>query len=177
MFRRAALVIPLLLATLVMGPHTAAAAPSAASGERAESDRTTAAGTAWSWPLAGPRLMRPFSQPPHRYGPGHRGIDLLGTEGTVRAPADGVVAFAGVVVDRPVLTIEHGGGLVSSFEPVTTTLRPGTGVARGEPVGQIAAGGHGSPGVLHLGARVDGEYVNPLLLLGGVPRAVLLPCC
>lgn len=177
MVRRAALLIPLLLAILVAVPPAAAAAPDTAAGAGAEGDRTVAAGTAWSWPLAGPRLVRPFSQPPHRYGPGHRGIDLAGAEGTVRAPADGVVAFAGVVVDRPVLTIAHADGVVSSFEPVTTTLRPGSGVARGEPVGRIAAGGHGAPGVLHLGARVDGEYVNPLLLLGGVPRAVLLPCC
>jgi len=48
-------------------------------------------------------------------------------------------------------------------------------VLRGEVVGLLAAGGHAAPGTLHLGARMDGEYLNPLVLLGAMPRAVLLP--
>ena len=42
---------------------------------------------------------------------------------------------------------------------------------------RLAAGGHAAPGLLHFGVRLDGEYINPLILLGGVPRAILLPCC
>ncbi|WP_238439352.1 M23 family metallopeptidase [Microbacterium sp. JZ31] len=93
------------------------------------------------------------------------------------APASGTVAFSGTVVDRPLLTIDHGGGLVTTLEPVLSDLSPGDAVSRGDVVGQVAAGGHAAPGSLHLGVRLNGEYVNPLLLLGGVPRAVLLPCC
>ena len=48
---------------------------------------------------------------------------------------------------------------------------------RGDEVGVVALGGHTAAGALHFGVRLDGEYINPLLLLGGVPRAVLLPCC
>ncbi len=93
------------------------------------------------------------------------------------APADGSVAFAGMVAGRPVLTIDHGDGLVTTLEPLETVLTPGTSVSRGEEVGTIALGGHAEPGTVHFGVRLHGEYINPLLLLGGIPRAVLLPCC
>jgi murein DD-endopeptidase MepM/ murein hydrolase activator NlpD len=93
----------------------------------------------------------------------------------VLAPDDGVVHFAGVVVDRPVLSIEHAGGVLSSFEPVTSSLRAGDVVHRGDVVGALVAGHCASGACLHLGARVGGEYVNPLVFLGGVPHAVLYP--
>lgn len=133
----------------------------------------------WHWPLSPPyRLTEPYVQPAHSYAPGHRGIDIKADGSTdALAPADGVVVLSGVVVDRPLLTIDHGDGLVSTLEPVTPTVTSGDSVARGEVVGTLALGGHAKPGHLHLGARVHGEYVNPLQFLGSVPRAVLLPCC
>jgi murein DD-endopeptidase MepM/ murein hydrolase activator NlpD len=122
--------------------------------------------------------VSPYVQPAHRYAPGHRGIDLLPLgEATVASPADGVIAFAGSVADRDLVTIDHGDGLVTTLEPVTSELAPGDAVASGEAVGRISLGGHAPPGAVHFGVRLDGEYVNPLLLLGGIPRAVLLPCC
>lgn len=129
----------------------------------------------WMWPVLPVRILRGFEAPAHPYGPGHRGIDLAGTE--VHAPAEGVVAFVGTVAGRGVLTIDHGGGLVSSYEPVVSDLAAGDHVARGQPLATISKGGHTAPGSLHLGVRLDGEYINPLRLLGGVPRAILLPCC
>lgn len=133
----------------------------------------------WLWPVAGgARVVAPWAAPAHAYGPGHRGVDVAAAVGAdALAPASGVVAFSGRVVDRPLLTIDHGGGLVSTLEPVDSDLSPGDPVARGQVVGTVATGGHAAPGSLHLGARLHGEYVNPMLLLGGIPRAVLLPCC
>ena len=129
----------------------------------------------WSWPVAPPHsIVRPYLAPASDYGAGHRGIDIAAPDPRVRAPAEGTVHFAGVVVDRPVLSITHSGGLISSYEPVTTTLRAGDPVARGQVVGEVQPGHCSSPCV-HFGVRLDGEYVSPLLLLGGVPRAVLLP--
>lgn len=130
----------------------------------------------WTWPVLG-RIVEPYRQPAHDYAPGHRGIDIVAATDTVLAPDDGVVLFSGFVVDRPVITIDHGDGLVSTLEPVSTSLPPGTEVRAGEPVGTLSAGGHAAEGAVHLGARRDGVYINPLLMLGGVPRAVLLPCC
>lgn len=130
----------------------------------------------WTWPVLG-RVVEPYRQPAHDYAAGHRGIDIEAGTDTVVAPGDGVILFAGVVVDRPIVTIDHGDGLVSTLEPVATSLAPGTGLSAGDVVGTLADGGHTAHGAFHLGARRDGVYINPLLLLGGVPRAVLLPCC
>ncbi|TQJ31962.1 murein hydrolase activator EnvC [Microbacterium sp. SLBN-146] len=132
----------------------------------------------WGWPLDPAVVAEPFTAPAHRYGTGHRGVDLVATVGAeVHAPAAGVVAFAGVVVDRGVLTIDHGAGYVSTLEPVNTVLVPGDRVERGDVVGAITTGGHSAEGQLHVGLRLNGEYINPLVLLGDIPRAVLLPCC
>lgn len=130
----------------------------------------------WVWPVDEVQLIRRYEAPAHAYGPGHRGVDLA-ADLSVRAPAAGRVAFAGMVAGRPVVTIDHGDGLVTTLEPVTTELAVGDAVSRGSPVGAVATGGHTGPGTVHFGVRLDGEYINPLRLLGGVPRAVLLPCC
>ena len=130
----------------------------------------------WAWPLAPPHpVVRAYLAPPTTYGAGHRGIDIAASTGAeIRAPSDGVVRFSGWIVDRGVLSIDHGGGVVSSFEPVTSTLVAGERVTRGQVVGVVEEG-HCAATCLHLGARVDGAYVSPLLFLGGQPRAVLLP--
>lgn len=132
----------------------------------------------WAWPIAAPHpIARAYLAPAAPYAAGHRGIDIRTAVGAeVRAPADGVVHFAGIVVDRPVLSIDHGGGVLSSYEPVETTLHAGDAVRRGQVIGTLATGGHcARGGCLHFGVRVDGSYVSPLLFLGGQPRAVLLP--
>lgn len=140
---------------------------------------TTAPGYPWQWPVAGARSVHePFRAPTHVYGPGHRGMDVSAHVGAeVVAPAAGVVAFRGVVVDRPLITIDHGGGHISTWEPVSSTLDPGDAVTAGAMIGVIAEGGHAARGAVHVGVRRSGDYVNPLPLFGEVPRAVLLPCC
>lgn len=131
---------------------------------------------AWNWPVTGAHaLARSYVAPTGPYAAGHRGIDIRAPAGApVLAPDDGVVHFAGFVVDRPVLSIEHDDGVLSSFEPVQTDLVAGDRVTRGEVIGTLLPGHCASP-CLHLGARVDGEYVNPLLFLGGVGWSVLYP--
>ncbi len=166
----------------VIGVLLAVAWPGAAQSlpARLDGDAVIApAGERWEWPVPEPfRLERPYVAPAHEYGPGHRGIDLHPLdERRVRSPAAGVMAFVGTVAGRAVITIDHGGGLVTTLEPVESDLAPGTAVLRGEAVGVLSTGGHARPGRVHFGVRLHGEYVNPLLVLGGVPRAVLLPCC
>jgi murein DD-endopeptidase MepM/ murein hydrolase activator NlpD len=119
--------------------------------------------------------VKPFIAPETRYAAGHRGIDIAAPVGSpVLAPSDGVVSFAGFVVDRPVLSVRHPGGLVSSYEPVATALVEGASIHRGEVIGVVVAG-HCAAACLHFGVRLDGEYVSPLNYLGGIPRSVLLP--
>jgi len=130
----------------------------------------------WSWPVTAPHpIARPFIAPETPYSAGHRGIDIRAPVGSeVRAPADGVVHFAGFVVDRPVISIRHPGGVLSSFEPVEPLVATGDRVRRGDVIGTLLPG-HCVSACLHLGARVDGGYVNPLLFLGGLDHAVLYP--
>ena len=107
-------------------------------------------------------------------------IDMLGYDAQgvpVRSPAAGIVAFAGSVAGRAVVTVDHGGGLVTTLEPVTAQVAIGDAVDAGGSVGRVDAGGHATIGTIHFGVRRDGQYINPMLLLGAVPRAVLLPCC
>ena len=134
------------------------------------------AASLWLWPVAAPHAVaRPYLAPATPYSAGHRGVDLASAAGaTVLAPADGVVRFSGWVVDRPVLSVTHADGVVSSYEPVESTLAEGDVVHRGDLIGTLLAGHCRAP-CLHLGVRIDGEYVSPLLFLGGQPRAVLLP--
>lgn len=168
--RRLAAAVVAVLA--LAAPASAAVAAPARSAQAIAVDATSS----WTWPVLG-RVVEPYRQPAHDYAAGHRGVDIEAGTSTVVAPADGVVLFTGVVVDRPVLTIDHGDGLVSTLEPLASALAPGTHVRAGEVVGTLSSGGHAAPETLHLGARRNGVYINPLLLLGGVPRAVLLPCC
>ncbi|MBD3941534.1 M23 family metallopeptidase [Microbacterium sp. NEAU-LLC] len=163
-----------LVACVSLGVDAARAAPATT----AASAEVVPRGGDWVWPVHPFRLERPFVAPPHEYGPGHRGVDLRPLEGSiVVAPAAGVVAFSGQVAGRGILTIDHGNGLVTTLEPVESPLAAGAIVARGEAAGTVSTGGHSAPGTVHFGVRLDGEYINPMLLLGGVPRAILLPCC
>ena len=163
----------LALALLIGGSVGGSPAPAAAV---APDDPPVAELGTWGWPVSGAHaLARPYVAPAGPYAPGHRGIDIRAPLGAqVLAPADGVVHFAGFVVDRPVLSLEHADGVLSSFEPVQTTLAAGDHVTRGEVIGTLLPGHCASP-CLHLGVRVDGDYVNPLLFLGGVGWSVLYP--
>lgn len=174
--RWACAVVVIAVMASISGPATAANGD--ASEPTAGAVATAPARSGWTWPLAPFRLERPFAAPAHAYGPGHRGIDLEAIATLeVRAPAAGVVAFSGQVAGRGILTIDHGDGLVTTLEPVISELTPGTSVDVAAPVGTIGLGGHATPGTLHFGVRLEGEYINPMLLLGDVPRAILLPCC
>ncbi|MEO7349859.1 MAG: M23 family metallopeptidase [Terrimesophilobacter sp.] len=165
---RRSLLFALMIVTLALVP---------ASAEQAAGATTPFVTSAhWTWPVAAPhRVVRPFVAPETPYSSGHRGIDIAAPlDGIVRAPADGVIHFSGFVVDRAVLSINHGGGIISSFEPVVSELVEGTKVNRGDPIGALQPGHCRAP-CLHLGVRLHGQYVSPLNYLGGMERSVLLP--
>lgn len=136
-------------------------------------------------PLDAVRVVTPFDPPSERWLPGHRGVDLAAdTLAEVLAPADGTVSFAGAVAGRPVLSVDHGGGLRTTYEPVRTTVEEGDEVVAGQTVGYLLAGHPGCPvpTCLHWGARMsvgaapgdDDEYVDPLELLMAAERPIRL---
>jgi murein DD-endopeptidase MepM/ murein hydrolase activator NlpD len=109
-------------------------------------------------------VVRTFSPPATPYGPGHRGVDLTAGPGEeVRAALAGAVAFAGPVAGVGWVTIDHGGGLHTTYGPLDPrTVGTGERVRAGQVVGMLA----GDATHLDWGARLDGEYVDPLGLLG-----------
>ena len=80
------------------------------------------------------------------------------------AAGDGVVVFAGMVAGRPVVSIDHAGGLRTTYEPVDPSVGAGQRVARGSPIGTLLAGHAGCPveACLHWGLRRGETYLDPL---------------
>lgn len=167
----APLLASLMLLTSASLPQTQSALPKTASTQ----GMITTHG--WSWPLKPqPAVLSPFDPPAQRWLAGHRGADLAAQVGnTVLAPAGGIVSYAGSIVDRPVLVIDHGSGLKSSFEPVRTDLVPGSIVSTSEEIGIVATGAHCSNRCLHWGLRLEGEYIDPLLTIRDDRPSILLP--
>lgn len=134
--------------------------------------------TGWRWPTSGGAsdLIRPFQAPITRYGTGHRGIDLQATVGQpIFSLAAGTVLFSGLVARTPTLVLDHGGGLRSTYQPITTTLKVGDLVKTGEVLGVVGVGSHCLHRVcLHFGVKNASGYLDPLKLLRRT-SPVLLP--
>lgn len=128
--------------------------------------------------LPRPPLLRPFQPPPAPWLPGHRGVDLGGAPASaVRAAGAGVVAFAGSVAGVPVVSVDHPGGLRTTYQPVVAEVRRGSAVRLGDVLGRLAAApSHCAPlACLHWGLRRGDDYLDPLALVGVDLRVRLLP--
>lgn len=129
----------------------------------------------WPWPVPGRDVVRHFEPPPEPWAAGHRGVDIRSPVGTVvTAVADSTVHFAGTVVDRGVVSLDHGDGILTSYEPVTSLVERGDAVMAGEPIAIVEGHHRGCGACLHFGVRQHGEYVDPMLFLT-LERPVLLP--
>src|SRR4051794_38657534 len=100
------------------------------------------AGAGWRWPTPGtPAVTRTFTPPPQPWLAGHRGVDLAGSPGAaILAAGAGVVAFAGSVAGRGVVSIDHPGGLRTTYEPVVASVVAGQLLAAGQPIGILLPG-------------------------------------
>ena len=130
------------------------------------------------WPLRPepPNVTRPFDAPRPDWRRGHRGVDLAGVPGQpVYSAGPGTVVFAGLLAGRLVVSVQHPGGLRTSYEPVEAAVRPGQTVDTGSPLGRLKAGHPGCPvaACLHWGAMWGpaqrADYVDPLGLLTVTP--------
>ena len=122
-------------------------------------------------------VLTPFRPPPQPWAAGHRGVDLAATVAEpVFAAGSGVVVYAGRLAGRGVVSVQHRGGLRTTYEPVTASVTRGQQVGLGEVLGVLEAG-HPTcapASCLHWGARMGETYVDPMLLLGPL-RVRLLP--
>jgi murein DD-endopeptidase MepM/ murein hydrolase activator NlpD len=122
----------------------------------------------WQWPVVGP-VIDPFDPPDTPFGAGHRGIDIATPVGTVIvAPEAATVTFAGKVGGQLFVTLDHGGGVESTYSWLSATLvRKNDVVARGHAVGRTGPGHPGkTPAHLHLGVKLNDVYQDPLAYLG-----------
>jgi murein DD-endopeptidase MepM/ murein hydrolase activator NlpD len=145
---------------LLVGPGVLSSSPVVGPGVVANAP----ADPGWTWPVIGP-VIRDFDPPDSPYGSGHRGIDIGAPLGTpVVAAAPGVVTFAGPVGGQLFLTIDHGGGLASTYSWLAALgVHKNDHVAQGQTVGRSGQGHPGSETPhLHFGVKLNGAYVDPL---------------
>jgi murein DD-endopeptidase MepM/ murein hydrolase activator NlpD len=134
-------------------------------------------GPPYGWPITPARVVRAFKPPPAPWRPGHRGVDLAAPPGTVvHAAGAGQVVYAAVLAGRGVVSVQHSGGLRTTYEPLTPSVAVGDRVEVGSSLGVLQPGHLGCPAAacLHWGLRQGGIYLDPLALLG-LGRVRLLP--
>lgn len=108
--------------------------------------------------LPGP-VVRPFVAPACARCAGHRGVTVSVT-GPVSALLPGVVTFDGTVGRHRYLVIASGADLRLTYGDITGRNREeGTVVAAGEVLGSAT-------GLLYVGVRMNGQPVDPRLVLG-----------
>jgi murein DD-endopeptidase MepM/ murein hydrolase activator NlpD len=133
-------------------------------------------GGGFGWPVDAPHVVRSFDPPAQPWLAGHRGVDLSAPPSSaVHAAGAGTVVYAGRLAGRGVVSVAHPGGLRTTYEPVTSSLRVGDVVMVGQLIGTLEAGHPGCPAsaCLHWGLRSGKGYLNPLALLGLGPVRLL----
>ena len=108
-------------------------------------------------------VARGFDLPKGQFGPGNRGLDYAVVAGApVRAAGSGTVTFAGPVAGTVAVTLDHGGGLETTYTGMRELY-----VVRGETIDQ----GHWlgeTDDRFHFGVKLDDIYVDPREYLGPI---------
>lgn len=117
-----------------------------------------------------PPIAAPISASFAPTGPysGHFGIDYGADPAMlVRAAAPGWVSFSGIVAGNQTVTVDHGGGLKTSYSYLDSIwIGRGAWVTAGRVVGTSGILHDGELPGLHFSTRIGGVYVDPGPLLG-----------
>ena len=113
-------------------------------------------------PAPGP-ITRHFEQPATQYSAGHRGIDFGVPIGTVVvAAAAGTVSFAGQVGGSLFVSVDHPGGLRTTYSFLSAVLvKKGQALSQGQPIARSGPGAAGEQPNLHFGLRSGADYLDP----------------
>lgn len=124
-------------------------------------------------PVEGPRLAG-FA-PTGRFA-GHWGVDWAVPEGTeIRSAGPGAVTFAGSVAGNQTVTVDHGGGLRTSYSYLAGLMVKRGDHVTGSTILGTSGAAHGSA-ALHFSVRVGDTYLDPLSVVGcrwAAPSAAL----
>ncbi|HZK51429.1 MAG TPA: M23 family metallopeptidase, partial [Actinomycetota bacterium] len=108
-------------------------------------------------------IARGFDLPKGQFGPGNRGLDYAVVAGApVRAAGAGKVVFAGPVAGTVAITLDHGGGLETTYTGMRELY-----IVRGETFDQ----GHWlgeTDDRFHFGVKLDDIYADPQDYLGAI---------
>ena len=131
----------------------------------------------WAEPVPYFEVERSFIAPVTAKGSGYRGLDFVVDDEPIMAPVGGVVTFAGIVVDRSVVTLRTNAGLLVSFEQVCSAVNTGQHVSDSQSVGTRCTT-HDSfsehcQKCVHMSVRSEFGYLNPELFLGTLEPSVL----
>lgn len=121
-------------------------------------------------PLPVTRITSRFGRRVHPVLGGHRdhqGVDYGAPTGTpVQAVADGVITHAGWKgANGNLVAIRHSGGYETYYahlSSVTSALKNGKRVSRGDLIGKVGSTGRSTGPHLHFGMKKNGTYVDPL---------------
>lgn len=108
-------------------------------------------------------ISEPYA-PTGRYS-GHWGVDFspAAEPEPVRAAAAGTVTFSGTVVENLTVTLDHGGGLRTSYSYLaSSSVTTGEWVRRGDTLG-VTGDAHDA---VHFSVRIGGQYRDPEPMLG-----------
>ena len=134
-------------------------------------------GAQFSVPLYG-TLVKTYDAPlDNPYAAGHRADNIAAPIGTeVRASADGVVSFAGNVAGNLSVTVDHAGGIQTTYSYLGKIVaKKNQHVLRGDVVGTVGPGHDSSlPPNVQLSARRNGVYFDVLSLYVGSSYADLI---
>lgn len=110
-----------------------------------------------------------FRAPNSEYGPGNRGLEYRTVPGqTVRASADGVVAFSGTIGSEQYVSIQHDPELRTTYSYLASrAVFRGQRVSQGDKVGTTGSR-------FHFGAKRNGVYIDPESLFGEVVTEIRL---
>jgi hypothetical protein len=121
-------------------------------------------------PLFTDQIQEHYSGPATQYAAGHRGIDIkIAPNQTLKSPVAGRIAFADLVVDRMVVTIESEGKKLS-FEPACTDLEVGDPIRAGQEFAWHCAPEadyqYHCESCVHFSARTKFGYLSPMYFYG-----------
>jgi len=121
------------------------------------------------WPLRPrPEVVRDFAPPSDPFGPGHRGVDMVGSVGQpVHTALAGTITYSGRLAGRGVVVVDHG-ETRTTYEPVAAARHVGDVVTAGDVIGRLELpGSHCFPAAcLHWGWLRGEVYLDPLDLVG-----------
>jgi murein DD-endopeptidase MepM/ murein hydrolase activator NlpD len=147
-------------------------------GAAADVRPTPREGATLAVPLFG-TLVRAWNAPEDDpFAAGHRGVDVAAAlDEPVRASADGIVSFAGNVAGNRSVTVDHAGGIQTTYSFLASVaVKKGAHVLLGDVVGAVGRGHPNEqlPPHVHLSVRRNGTYVDPIGFYVGTSNADLV---